>query len=417
MKPDLDLKGRGPYARYESPTAVVSKPELSKGRTKELLSYFNKHYIFEGIRYEYIIRLIQRMQMYTVSPGEFIVTEGSPAVNLYWLIEGLLEVTVEGVVVREIRPITCFGELALLLDSNRTATVRTLERSVLYVVDKKNFDIMMDEITMDNFDSILAFVRTVPLFSSFEGALAENLVRTSHLLHYDKDKVICKENEKSYLMYVIKKGTVNLYKNSNLIQDIQIGDFFGEQALLYDLPSSATAIAAEDCELLALTKDHLDIVMNRVSKPILYKNVLRVAFLRSQTLKRLRDNQVETVLKHFTVKSYSAGETVIPHGTLVGSLMLVVLKGSLNCEDRIYMPFECIGDSGMRKQQQFPFRHAVVAQEEVFTGEITRERFEKALGGSLLEQKNDLWAFLSSVPLFSNLPGDQMTQLINVRPT
>lgn len=409
-------EGRGPIARYEAPTAQVSKPELSSSELAEINSCLDSHYLFQGIPQSYKQRLVKRILIYTVKEGDIVVKEGYPAANLYILASGAVEISANEEFIRELNPVNCFGELALILNSTRTATVRTINSCKLYVIERQSFEIMMDEITEDNFASITEFVRQVPLFAGFDGVHTESLVRTCHLMFYSKGKVILREGEEGHLMYIIKKGAVNVIKNTVFIESFGKTDLFGEQSLLYNALRSATIVAARDCELLAITKDQLDALMPKISKPILYKHVLRVAFTRSQTLRRLRENQLDAVLKAIKVKSFSAGEVVIAKGVMEGSMMLIMLKGTLVVEGRTFKAYECIGDSGMRKQVQFPFKHEVVATDETCVGEISRDRFEKALGGSLAKKKQDIWAFFNSIPLFSNLQGEHMTHLINVSP-
>lgn len=399
---------------YEAPTAQVSKPDLSQKEVVQLIECLLQHYLFQGIPYEYNLRLIKRAMLYSIGPGELVVEEGTPASYLYILAEGSLEVSVNSEVIRELNPVSCFGELVLVLSSSRMATVRTITASKLYVIERRSFEIMMDEITEINFKGLHDFVRTIPLFASIEGIYTESIVRTCLFLRYGKGQVICKEGEDGYLMYVVKTGEVQATKSNIAIGAFKKGSFFGEQALLYDFPNSATFVATEECELVAFSKEQLEAIMPRISKPILYKNVLKQAFYKSQTLRRIPETQLETVLNKFTVKTYLPGDTLVTKGTLIGSLLIVVLKGSLKVKDLTYGILDCIGDSSLRKHVQFPFDADVVATEEVCTGEISLLRFEKALGGSLTQKKFDLWSFFSTIPILSDLETEKMSQLINV---
>jgi CRP-like cAMP-binding protein len=79
---------------------------------------------------------------------------------------------------------------------------------------------------------------------------------------YPKGSVICMEGENSSEIFIIQKGYVKITKiiNDKEIQLFQsgAGDMFGEMALLESKPRSATIIAIEDCELMALRKDKFE---------------------------------------------------------------------------------------------------------------------------------------------------------------
>ena len=77
-------------------------------------------------------------ELVTFSSGDVIVEEGSPADLVYWIEEGKVEVVRIGddgddVVLAELGPGRYFGELASLLGTGRTATVRALTPTTLSV--------------------------------------------------------------------------------------------------------------------------------------------------------------------------------------------------------------------------------------------------------------------------------------------
>jgi CRP-like cAMP-binding protein len=82
-------------------------------------------------------------------------------------------------------------------------------------------------------------------------ALLQTFIKT-----YAKDEVVFTENSPGKEMFIIYSGKVNLYKEKQdrrvLIATVDPGDFFGEMTLVDNSPRSATAIAAEDTQLIVL---------------------------------------------------------------------------------------------------------------------------------------------------------------------
>jgi CRP/FNR family cyclic AMP-dependent transcriptional regulator len=73
---------------------------------------------------------------------------------------------------------------------------------------------------------------------------------------YAKDDVVFTENGPGKEMFIVHSGKINLYKERQdkrvLLATIAPGEFFGEMALVDGSPRSATAIAAQDSELIVL---------------------------------------------------------------------------------------------------------------------------------------------------------------------
>ena len=83
---------------------------------------------------------------------------------------------------------------------------------------------------------------------------------------YSKDSMIFCEGEPGEELFIIQKGSVKIVKiteNSEiLLAVLKAGDIFGEMALLESKPRAANAIAYEDCQLMAVTRDNFQQMIN-----------------------------------------------------------------------------------------------------------------------------------------------------------
>ncbi|MFA6506360.1 MAG: cyclic nucleotide-binding domain-containing protein [Treponemataceae bacterium] len=79
---------------------------------------------------------------------------------------------------------------------------------------------------------------------------------------YPKETMIFSEGQPGEEMYIIQRGSVKITKivdnNEVLLAVLKQGDMFGEMALLEAKPRSASAIAYEDCQLLAVNKENFE---------------------------------------------------------------------------------------------------------------------------------------------------------------
>jgi CRP-like cAMP-binding protein len=73
---------------------------------------------------------------------------------------------------------------------------------------------------------------------------------------YAEDEVVFVENSPGKEMFIVYSGSINLYKERQdgriLLATVLPADFFGEMALVDNSPRSATAVAAEDTQLIVL---------------------------------------------------------------------------------------------------------------------------------------------------------------------
>lgn len=79
---------------------------------------------------------------------------------------------------------------------------------------------------------------------------------------YPKDTMIFYEYQSGQDMFIIQSGQVKISKvvdgNEVILTVLHKGDFFGEMALLENKPRSASAIAHEDCVLMAINRTNFD---------------------------------------------------------------------------------------------------------------------------------------------------------------
>ncbi len=80
--------------------------------------------------------------------------------------------------------------------------------------------------------------------------------------NYPKNTMIFSETMPGRELYIIQKGSVKITKivndNEVLLAVLKPGDIFGEMALIEHKPRSASAIAFEDCVLLAVNRENFE---------------------------------------------------------------------------------------------------------------------------------------------------------------
>jgi MFS family permease len=95
--------------------------------------------IFAQLPEPVIERLAAGATTLTVAPFQPVVSQGEAGRQFYVIAEGRASVEIDGAESRELGPGDYFGEIALLRDVARTATVRAVDQLRLYAVERDDF--------------------------------------------------------------------------------------------------------------------------------------------------------------------------------------------------------------------------------------------------------------------------------------
>ncbi len=96
--------------------------------------------------------------------------------------------------------------------------------------------------------------------------------------------IIFKEGDPGDLMYIVKKGEVELYISNQLVETVGKDGFFGEMALIDSQGRSAKAVAKTDVELSPLTEKQFIFMVQQT--PFFSLRVLRTMVQRIRAMDR-----------------------------------------------------------------------------------------------------------------------------------
>lgn len=95
---------------------------------------------FSGLGVETLFSLSEHGQWLNVQPGDELFRQGEPGTDFYVVVSGQLDIIEDGRLVNTCGAGDHIGELALLFDQPRTATVRAATPARLYRLDGEGFD-------------------------------------------------------------------------------------------------------------------------------------------------------------------------------------------------------------------------------------------------------------------------------------
>jgi hypothetical protein len=101
----------------------------------------------------------------------------------------------------------------------------------------------------------LETLRKIPMFAPLPAPILEDLAARAVPVEVAKGSYVFKQDDTGDRFYVITAGSVDVVIDEELANPLRSGDYFGEIALLQDVPRTASIRAREDTRLLALDRD------------------------------------------------------------------------------------------------------------------------------------------------------------------
>ncbi|KAJ5094179.1 hypothetical protein N7456_010040 [Penicillium angulare] len=128
-----------------NPNRPVRPSPLASSHIKalplELVDRLRSFPLFQATPESFLIEVGQHLRPQLHAPNDYILTEGDDAKAIYWLVRGAVSVTSRDgeSIYAELKPGAFFGEIGVLMDRPRTATIIARTRCMLVVLSKDDF--------------------------------------------------------------------------------------------------------------------------------------------------------------------------------------------------------------------------------------------------------------------------------------
>lgn len=218
--------------------------------------------------------------MYPVEYAQdsLIIKEGDVGSVVYVMEEGKVEVTKESKFLCTLGPGKVFGELAILYNCTRTATVKATSDCKLWAIERQCFQTIMMRTGLVRQSEYTEFLKSVPTFRNLP---EETLIKISDVLEettYTQGDYIIRQGARGDTFFIISKGTVKVTRKTPeegrstaeeiFIRTLHRGDFFGEKALQGEECRTANIIAddATGVTCLVIDRDSFNQLMSNIDE-------------------------------------------------------------------------------------------------------------------------------------------------------
>jgi cAMP-dependent protein kinase regulator len=195
-----------------------------------------------------------------VEPNEYVIKQGDDGDNFYVIESGTYLTFVKAETDTEARQVYkyegsgSFGELALMYNMPRAATIQASTEGSLWAMDRQTFRRILLKSAFRKRKMYESLIESVPMLVALESYERMNLADALVPRSFGPGEVIIKQGDAADGMYFVEAGEVRITvaegSNEAEVSRVQKGGYLGELALVTHRPRAATAIAV-DCVKLA----------------------------------------------------------------------------------------------------------------------------------------------------------------------
>jgi CRP-like cAMP-binding protein len=225
--------------------------------------------------------LLRKVQLRELSPGQVLFKEGDTEKRTFYIVSGILELLDQGKVVSTIEGGTDAARNPVAPIFPRRVSARARDRVQFISIDSDLLDVML---TWDQTGSYevselqgksdgssedwMTMLLQTKAFHKIPPANIQAIFMRMQQINYTSGDVILKQGAEGDYFYVLTRGQAVVTRETPLskegikLAELQVGDTFGEEALISDAKRNATVTMASDGAVMRLGKDDFKKLLN-----------------------------------------------------------------------------------------------------------------------------------------------------------
>ena len=254
------------YGEYNS-LKDFKPPVFPKNETQyqNILKKIENSVIFSHLKKDDKETIIKAMEIVTFPSHINVITHNDKGDNLYVVDSGTLECYKKDIYGQKQHLITyksgdAFGELALLYNAPRAATVETETECTLFSLDRSTFNHVVKGSIHSSRKAYMSFLKKVDIFDTLTETEKEMVCDCFKDLHYKDGDYLIREGEDGDTFFCIQKGVCEAFRRNNTtnknekVMTYKENDYFGELALLRNTPRAASIVAVGPVDVVCIER-------------------------------------------------------------------------------------------------------------------------------------------------------------------
>jgi cAMP-dependent protein kinase regulator len=242
---------------------VIGKTEDQK---KRIMNRVMQSFLFNSLEDKELSTVIDAFEEKKYKKGDAVIRQGDAGDVLYLVEIGTLDCfktfkKEEGdKFLKVYNPGEAFGELALLYNAPRAATIIAKEDCILWALDRECFNNIVKDAAIKKRERYENFLKSVDLLSTVEAYELSQICDALQTQKVTEGTQIITQNEPGDNFYIIEEGEAYATKvfeeggKPQIVKQYTKGGYFGELALIKNEPRAASVVTKTNCKLLSLDR-------------------------------------------------------------------------------------------------------------------------------------------------------------------
>ena len=179
---------------------------------------------------------------------------------------------------KEYNPGEAFGELSLLYNAPRAATIKAKTDADLWMLDRQTFNFIVKGAAAKKREKYEEFLKKVKILSNMDEYERQKLADALKEEWHEAGDYVIKEGDDGNIFYLVMSGeaiatkTMELGKPPVQVFQYKEGDYFGERALIKNEPRAANIIAKTQLQVVSLDRQSFKRLLGPIDS-ILQRNI------------------------------------------------------------------------------------------------------------------------------------------------
>ena len=288
----------------------ITKAEISEEDKKKIQISLQNHFLFKNINESIISNIIELLQMQKLQPNITLFNKGDKGNYFYIIKKGKLELIAE-CGKKILNQDETFGELALIENKARTATVKSIDYCILYLINGKLFRETVSQINEGELLERLNFLKAISIFNVLDNVHLNSIALGMLKCEFEKGQTILYEGDVGQSIYIIKYGKVKCFKGEKEVRFLGPRDFFGESAVLFNTNRSLSVLVEEKSICYQISESLLIDIIGKEYKNVIIYSISKVSFRKSQYMKILSNEMFfNKILENCVLKTFNNKDIV-----------------------------------------------------------------------------------------------------------